>query len=104
MQILELRVNSSSSMILTQKLTHRSIRNLYQGLNPQGMLYMNTTDKTDIVVVEKITDGTVIIAAYAGNEIQKWSIETFQPDALARKLVKQFGLLCENGINDRLFD
>jgi hypothetical protein len=103
MTLLQLQVDSSSAKIFAQKLTHESIRDVYEGFNGNGVLYDNKTNKTNVVVVEEVKEGIVTIAAYADDKVQKWSIETYQPQALAHRLVKKFNLMCESGLYDSLF-
>lgn len=103
MKLLTLQVSSSSAEIFAKKLTHESIKDLYEGFNGRGKLYDNKTNKINVVVVEEAKDGIVTIAAYADDKVQKWWIETNTPLALARRLVQRLGLMCSTGIHDSLF-
>jgi hypothetical protein len=103
MILLLLQVASSSATIISEKLTHESISDFYIGLNAHGMLYDNTTQHNDVVMVESTKDNCVTLCAYAENKVQKWFIETQTPIALTRILVQKFGVRCATGVNDNLF-
>lgn len=105
MQLLNLRVDSIAGNIFVKSLTHDSIKELYTGVNSEGMIYENNTQKDNIVVLESAKDNCVVIAVYRDKNIQKWFIETDNHQALAYKLVNNLGVLCENGEYDqKLFD
>jgi hypothetical protein len=105
MQLFNLRIHSIAGKIFVNALTHSLIKDIYTGVNAEGMIYENNTQKDNIVVLESAKDNCVVIAVYGDKNIQKWFIETDNHQALAYKLVNNLGVLCENGEYDqKLFD